>query len=195
MEQRLVLMSKFLSYTLRHQPEAEGLVMDERGWVSVKDLLSAKGAKKRGLTQEILELVVIENDKQRFEFNCTGEKIRARQGHSRGIEFDWEPVGPPKYLYHGTSSHAVASIRSLGLQKRCRHHVHLSADPATAKVVGARHGLPVVLTIRALEMFLAGHNFYFSTNGVWLVDAVPSEFIEFHDADPLAASMSDGFKE
>jgi putative RNA 2'-phosphotransferase len=32
--------------------------------------------------------------------------------------------------------------------------------------------------VRALEMHRAGHVFYLSENGVWLVDAVPPEFIE-----------------
>ncbi len=179
MEQQLLRMSKFLSYILRHRPEAEGLVMDEHGWVIVADLLSTPGAKKRGLTQEILARVVAENDKQRFEFDSAGRRIRARQGHSRAVNLGWEAVSPPEYLYHGTSCHTVASIRRFGLQRRSRHHVHLSADPATAKAVGARHGLPVVLTIRAMEMDQAGHKFYFSANGVWLVDAVPPEFIVF----------------
>jgi len=45
--------------------------------------------------------------------------------------------------------------------------------------VGARHGSPVLLVIRAGEMSRAGHIFYQSTNGVWLVDAVPPAFIDF----------------
>jgi putative RNA 2'-phosphotransferase len=179
MEQRLVRMSKFLSYLLRHHPEAEGLSMDEHGWVSVEELLHAPGAKKRAITRDLLSRVVAENDKQRFEFDEDGRRIRARQGHSRRVSLDWTPVTPPEYLYHGTSSLAVSSIRQLGLHKRNRHHVHLSLDAATARRVGARHGHPSVLLIRAREMHGKGYSFFVSANGIWLTESVPIEFIEF----------------
>jgi putative RNA 2'-phosphotransferase len=58
-----------------------------------------------------------------------------------------------------------------------RHHVHLSADVGTARRVGARHGRPVVFEVDAVAMRTAGHTFYCSSNGVWLVDAVPPEFL------------------
>ena len=179
MEQRLVRMSRFLSYVLRHHPEAEGLTMDEHGWVTVEELLSTRGARKRGMTQLLLERVVAENDKQRFELDQAGERIRARQGHSRAVDLGWKTVTPPQYLYHGTSSRAIPSIREAGLERRNRHHVHLSRDSATANKVGARHGRPVVLTVRAGEMGDAGYEFFLSGNGVWLVDCVPPQFIEF----------------
>jgi putative RNA 2'-phosphotransferase len=35
------------------------------------------------------------------------------------------------------------------------------------------------LTIRARAMLDAGHVFYVTPNRVWLVDAVPPEFIDF----------------
>jgi putative RNA 2'-phosphotransferase len=62
--------------------------------------------------------------------------------------------------------------------------VHLSADAQTAANVGARHGTPVVLRIRAGGMAAAGHLFYRSENGVWLTDAVPPQFILFGDEQP-----------
>jgi uncharacterized protein (TIGR02452 family) len=56
--------------------------------------------------------------------------------------------------------------------------VHLSAESATAKRVGGRRGEPVVLVVRAAEMAAAGHAFFRSENGVWLVEHVPPAFIE-----------------
>ena len=43
--------------------------------------------------------------------------------------------------------------------------------------VGQRHGKPVVLNIRATEMHKFGYKFYLSTNGVWLTEFVPVEYI------------------
>ena len=54
-----------------------------------------------------------------------------------------------------------------------------SPSTSTAKKVGARHGRPVVLVILAQKMHQTGHEFFVSSNGVWLTESVPSEFIDF----------------
>ena len=64
-----------------------------------------------------------------------------------------------------------------------RHHVHLSAETKMTMQVGARHGKPALLTIRAGEMHRAGFVFSCSANGVWLVDHVPRHYIEFPGFD------------
>jgi len=86
---------------------------------------------------------------------------------------------PPDLLFHGTAARNLPSIRAQGLLKGSRHHVHLSPDSTTATQVGARHGSPVVLKVRAGEMSVAGHEFYLSANGVWLTEYVPAAFIDF----------------
>ena len=73
-----------------------------------------------------------------------------------------------------TSVTALPSIRATGQHRGRRHHVHLSADRATARRVGARRGGAVaILTVEAQAMARDGHVFYRSANGVWLTDAVP----------------------
>ena len=47
----------------------------------------------------------------------------------------------------------------------------------TAKAVGSRHGKPVILRIGAIAMQKDGFAFYLSANIVWLVDAVPAQYI------------------
>jgi putative RNA 2'-phosphotransferase len=80
-------------------------------------------------------------------------------------------------LYHGTAEKYLESILQTGLQKQTRQHVHLSATVETAKVVGSRHGKPVILIINAKAMYMAGLEFYLSENKVWLTDSVPVEYI------------------
>ncbi|MFH1680953.1 MAG: RNA 2'-phosphotransferase [Candidatus Eisenbacteria bacterium] len=181
MEPRLVKMSKLLSYILRHHPEEEGLSMDDHGWVVVRELLPTRGARKLGMTHALLVRVVAENDKQRYEFDGDGVRIRARYGHSVAVLLDRTALAPPEHLYHGTSSRAVYSIRGEGLNKRDRLYVHLCADPETARGVGARHGRPVVLVIRAREMHGRGHEFFLCGKDIWLTESVPPEFIDFSD--------------
>jgi putative RNA 2'-phosphotransferase len=60
-----------------------------------------------------------------------------------------------------------------------RHHVHLSIDVATALAVGGRRGRPIVLEILARRMQEDGFSFYVATNGVWLTECVPPEYIRF----------------
>jgi putative RNA 2'-phosphotransferase len=67
------------------------------------------------------------------------------------------------------------------LLPRRRNHVHLSSDTATAARVGARHGAPVVLTVKAGEMFERNFLFYCSANRVWLTAHVPPEFLGVPD--------------
>lgn len=171
--------SRFLSLVLRHEPDAAGVVLDCSGWTEVNALLSGCTRVGMPLTHAELLHIVAMNDKKRFEFNADGTRIRASQGHSIEVVLDYAPHVPPEQLYHGTATRFLGAIRGGGLQKMARHHVHLSADSGVAHEVGSRHGKPVVLTIRASDMHRAGHVFYQSTNGVWLVDAVSAEFIEF----------------
>ena len=179
MQKKLVNQSKFLSLVLRHQPQLIGIELDNQGWVDVATLLTRCQQHGKDIDLEVLKQVVADNDKQRFAFNEDCTKIRANQGHSVAIDLQLAPTQPPTYLYHGTATRFLHSIRQQGLQKRSRQHVHLSALHQTAISVGSRHGVPHVLTVRAEAMYQAGYQFFISDNGVWLTDAVPVEYIEF----------------
>lgn len=178
MNSRLVTISKYLSKHLRHQPDKIGINLAAGGWVNVDELLDACANNQFPITRQELDQVVATSDKKRFAFDSTRTLIRASQGHSVEVDLQLEPVVPPNLLYHGTGQKAVDSIMQTGLAKMRRHHVHLSQDIATAKTVGARHGKPVVFVVNAETMHQAGYKFYCSDNGVWLVDAVPLEYLQ-----------------
>jgi putative RNA 2'-phosphotransferase len=126
----------------------------------------------------MLDEVVFTNDKSRFGYSSDGQFIRANQGHSIPVELSLLPQVPPHFLFHGTATRLLTPIRVEGLRKMTRQHVHLSSDSETARRVGARHGIPAVLTIRALDLHATGTHFLLSRNGVWLADHVPSTYIE-----------------
>lgn len=175
---KLIHLSRFLSLVLRHKPDTIGLELDENGWASVDELIA--GAKRAGvhLSEPLIRQIVEQNDKQRFSLSEDGRKIRANQGHSIQVDLQLVPVEPPEYLYHGAATRFLDSILQQGLMKGKRHHVHLSPDEETARKVGMRHGKPVILFIRALDMHHAGFSFYVSANGVWLTEHVPPEWME-----------------
>ena len=173
--------SKFLSLILRHEPAKFGVALDSAGWTEVEALLEAWRKHGRAIDRGLLEQIVATNDKKRFAFDETGTRIRANQGHSVEVELGYEPASPPALLYHGTATRFVAAIEAEGLKKMARHHVHLSAEEATARAVGRRHGKPAVLVIDSAAMVGDGFAFFLSTNKVWLVDRVPARFIRFPD--------------
>ncbi len=181
MKKKQIKISKFLSYVLRHKPDAIGLELDANGWVSVERLIQSANASGQTLTRELLETVVRTNDKKRFAFSDDGLKLRASQGHSIDIELGLKPQMPPEYLYHGTANRFRDSILASGLNPGNRKHVHLSTDVKTATQVGQRHGKPIVLLVRAAEMQGAGYSFFLSANGVWLTDSVPAQYLDLVD--------------
>ncbi|UFS95025.1 RNA 2'-phosphotransferase [Nocardia huaxiensis] len=174
---RLIRTSKKLAYHLRHAPEGIGLEPEGAGWVDVRELLAALAAHGRAVSRAELDEVVARNDKRRFEFDETGTRIRASQGHSIDVELDYEVSVAPDILYHGTVAAALPGIRSEGLKPMRRHAVHLSASFETAVKVGTRRGKPVVLFVDAAAMQRDGHEFRVSTNGVWLAAAVPTAYL------------------
>ncbi|HEY9049055.1 MAG TPA: RNA 2'-phosphotransferase [Ohtaekwangia sp.] len=176
-EKESVKISKFLSLILRHQPEAAGIVLDENGWTEVSILIQQVSAHGHSITKETLDYIVHTNSKKRFAYNEDQTKIRASQGHSVDVELNYTSQQPPAILYHGTAETSVESIFKTGLDKRERHHVHMSISTETALAVGSRYGKPVLLAIAAGQMFTDGHSFFVSDNDVWLTDHVPLKYL------------------
>lgn len=80
-------------------------------------------------------------------------------------------------VVHGTVAANLPTIGRKGLLPMRRHHVHLSTDGASARAVGGRRGVPVVLVVDAARMDRDGHKFFVSDNGIWLTDTVPSKYL------------------
>ena len=175
---KLTTISKFMSLVLRHQPQHIGLALDAAGWAGVDDLLARAAAAGCVITRDELNEVVATSDKRRFALSDDGLRIRANQGHSIDVDLGLAPIAPPEWLFHGTASRFVDSILRTGLERRSRHHVHLTDKVAIGEAVGRRYGKAVILRVAAAAMEAQGHVFFRSANDVWLVDAVPPRFIE-----------------
>ena len=169
----IVSMGKHLAFLLRHDKEAfdNGLI-DNHGWRKVSEL------KNKGYSKELLDEIVVTNNKQRYEYNDDETKIRARQGHSIDVDVELKLSTPPDILYHGTATRFLESINREGLNSGTRKYVHLSKDIETAKLVGARHGIPCIIEIDSKKMFEDGNNFFLSANGVWMTETVPQKYFK-----------------
>ncbi|EJT05420.1 RNA 2'-phosphotransferase [Rhizobium sp. CCGE 510] len=167
--------STFISYVLRHAPDTAGLTLDAEGWVSFDALEKAVTSKYDVSRGDIVEIVE-NNPKKRF--TLADNRIRANQGHSVEVDLALNQVEPPAVLYHGTSLTSWHAIEREGLKKMQRHHVHLSMDVETAKIVAMRRrGDHVILRVDAARMFSEGHSFFVSDNGVWLAESVPVQYL------------------
>ncbi|PDT18138.1 RNA 2'-phosphotransferase [Rhizobium sp. J15] len=174
--------SKYMSYVLRHAPEAAGLTLDAEGWVSFDELEKALTSKYDVSRADIIE-IIDNNPKKRF--TLADNRIRANQGHSVEVDLALKAVEPPAILFHGTSQASWPSIEREGLKKMERHHVHLSADIETAKIVATRRkGDYIILRVDAAAMFSKGHSFFVSDNGVWLAESVPVQFLSLSAGTP-----------
>ncbi len=176
MDDRLKRLSKTLAYVLRHQPDSIGIELDAAGWIDSADLMLALSNAGHQISAADLDQIISGGDKQRYELS--EGRIRAAQGHSVPIELGLEAQAPPEVLFHGTVGRFLSSIRTEGLLPGDRTHVHLSADVETANAVGQRRGKPIVLEIAAGQMQSDGHKFWLATNGVWLVDHVPPQYLK-----------------
>ena len=168
-------LGKLLALVLRHRPEVAGVTLDPAGWVDVDELVAGLSRGGHRVTADDVRRAVDGDSKGRYEL--VAGRIRAAQGHSVDVELGLAPVEPPPVLYHGTVERFVTAILAQGLRPGSRQSVHLSADVATAQVVGRRRGEPVVLVVDAAGAHAAGHAFRQASNGVWLTGAVPPGYL------------------
>lgn len=69
--------ASFLTLVLRDDPRAIGLRLDADGWADVDDLLKRAGRHGIDLTREKLEKVTTVSSAHRFDWDKTGNRIRA----------------------------------------------------------------------------------------------------------------------
>ncbi len=172
--------SRYIALLLRHHPEKGGVSLDSHGWCKTSDLVKAVRGKFPGFSTTDLETIVETDEKGRYCFDQHHQRIRAQYGHSVPVDVELRKASPPDVLYHGTAQKTLAIIMQEGLKPMERLYVHLSADVETAKAVGGRHGKPVVLRVDTKRMIEDGIEFWIAENGVWLVKAVPAEYLSYY---------------
>ena len=164
-----------VSYWLRHNPQEAKLIMDEKGWVLITDILLALD--NLGFQISNKELIDLNNsfEKKRWEFNPTS--IRAKYGHSVSVIHKSFEIEPPETLYHGTSIENITKIIASGLLPMNRNNVHLSDDFESAEKIGKRHGYPIVIELDTEELIDNEIKFFAVDEHVWLSEALPSNLI------------------
>lgn len=166
-------LGKTLAYILRHSPESIGAILDAQGRIPLDTLAGLLDVPVKDI-----RTVVKEDDKGRYKIQ--GELIYATQGHSFPVDVPLEEVTPEMVLYHGTLQSSWSSfIKSSGLKKMSRQHVHLSRDLGTAKSVASRRkGETVILRVDTGKALRMGVKFFIAENGVYLSTDIPASCLQ-----------------
>ena len=155
-------LGRIISGALRHFPGELGLQLDARGWADLNDLERAIAAKYPWARREHIEAMLDTDEKGRYE--RSGDKVRARYGHSIHVDLDYHESGFD-VLFYGTSEEEADRILEIGLKPVNQHHVHLSKSIEEAvKVACIRTEYPVIISIDARRA---------KENGIKIIDAGP----------------------
>lgn len=169
--------SKKLSYILRHGAVKKGLSIRSDGFINLQEVLR----EIPGCTIDDVKRIVATNDKQRFALDSFNNvlMIRANQGHTiarvdsldvkllTGISFD---------IIHGTHFHFYERIKSEGLSRMKRNHVHFAKG--LNFVCGLRKSAEIFIYIDFSKAKNDGLEFYESENGVVLSSGNSKGYIE-----------------
>ena len=128
-----VRVSKSLSWLLRHGAAKEKIELDVEGYADLECVIRKLKQKtgERSLTESDIQAIVVNCPKQRFKLQVKNnvKLIRANQGHtisrvtSAANKQLHTPLSVP--LLHGTSRASWAMIKTNGLSRRKRNHIHM----------------------------------------------------------------------
>lgn len=180
----LVKWSKRLSGALRHNAMSMGLHMTPDGSVDVQELLAH--SQFRGLSWEVLQTIVADNSKKRFELlEGPSPRIRAAQGHSLTLVDDeallhrlvdeddlFQRTGS-RQVIHGTRRKYMSSILIEGLMSMKRNHMHFAISlPTGGAISGMRISSEVAIVVDMAAAQADGIVFFLSSNMVVLTKGV-----------------------
>lgn len=175
-----VQISKAMSFILRHGAEKEKVKINSDGFVEINELLS-HSSMKNACADDVLK--VVENcPKKRFlikkEFDDQNQReiilIRANQGHSmKNVNVDMEEITNAdefKTVIHGTYFNCWDKIKTEGLSRMNRQHIHFSTNmPNSIDVIsGMRSNCQIAIFIDLEKALKDGFKFYKSANNVIL---------------------------
>lgn len=173
MMNQFVIVSKYLSYLLRHHPD--DLPISKDGFVSLTLVVRKVQKKFPQVDKQFIEKIVQQGNKR---FEIKNNQIRALYGHSIPVTIQLDKDHSVNRLYHGTSKKAAEKILKTGLKSKGRNKVHLSTSKQEAIRVGKRHSShPVILQIDVNQAQKQGFCFQRATENVYVSDFIPSRFI------------------
>ncbi|XP_029679564.1 tRNA 2'-phosphotransferase 1 [Formica exsecta] len=172
-----IVLSKKLSYLLRHSSIKEGLNIKPNGFVVVSELLN----KLHHYTINDIKRIVENNNKQRFTLDTINGvlEIKANQGHSisKISELTLKVLDSAEFdIIHGTYFKYWTTIKTEGLSRMRRNHIHFAKG--LNFINGLRQSAELFIYINFEKAKKDGLIFLESENGVILCAGDLKGFIE-----------------
>ena len=165
-------LEKFMSYILGRRPDEFGLVLDENGFVRLKDLLKAISEEPGwGYVRKshIHEVLMISREDS---FVMENDRIKAVASNN-ALNQDKQIV-PPGLLYHCVRRRAYPVVFREGITPLGQAGVFLATTKDLALRIGKRRDTaPVLLTVHADKAFEAGIRFSRQGEFIYITDHVP----------------------
>ncbi|CAB5084583.1 hypothetical protein D3OALGA1CA_466 [Olavius algarvensis associated proteobacterium Delta 3] len=167
-------LAKLLTYILGRQPDEFGLVLDNNGFVRIKELLKAVCEEDgwRHVRKRHLEEILI---------SMSDPPIDIHKGRIRAIDRSRLPCPktddkPPKLLYCCVRQRAYAHVREKGIRSSEDRPVRLTDDKHMALRIGRRTDPePVLLTVYATRGLHHGVTFQRYGNALFLSGTLPAD--------------------
>jgi putative RNA 2'-phosphotransferase len=178
-ERELALLGRTMAGILRHFPERYGLEMDRRGWVDLRDFITAvqiRHRKFRFLKPHHIIALVQTDPKGRYQFD--EGRVRATYGHSFDLDLDLPTDGIPASLYFPTTEEECSILLEMGLRPSDRKWVHLSDSIESAYEAGkVRTDLPVILKVDTAKATADGVVIMKAGKTVYITKEIPPEYL------------------
>lgn len=178
-----VQLSKSLSWLLRHGVVKEKLNMSPDGYVLCDDIFKLKKFKK--VNMENIRITVEQDNKQRYKLKQEDGKwyIRANQGHSTGVGslLDEDALltkvtNPLDVVVHSTTEEAYEVIKTIGLNKMERTHIHCAISDdfieGNKEQSGIRRNRDILIYLDMKSAMDDGIEFFISDNKVVMTKGV-----------------------
>uniref|UniRef100_A0A1I8PP72 2'-phosphotransferase n=1 Tax=Stomoxys calcitrans TaxID=35570 RepID=A0A1I8PP72_STOCA len=181
-----VILSKKLSWLLRHGAAKEGINIQADGFIKVSDILQHPNY-RRDFNMNILRQIVDNDAKQRYTLRkhpVEGHfEIRANQGHSLlEVKADecLQPITKASEVplaVHGTYYRHWPSIKAEGLKRFTRNHVHFAtSDDASDNISGFRSNCQILIYLDTKKLLDEGClKLFRSDNSVILCSGLPHD--------------------
>ncbi|KAL2350926.1 KptA family-domain-containing protein, partial [Cryomyces antarcticus] len=196
---RDVLVSKKMSWLLRHGAEKEGLELRPGGWVGVGDALNTRALKSLKVTFPELRQIVKENNKQRFSMIPPAKGTNPEQEHPSStpptpIAEEAQPsTDPHDYLIRANQGHSLPLDAASLLTPITPSTLSVARDAGTD--ICAIHGTTHAAWV---EILASGGLRPMGRNHVHFAAGLPKGFVQHRDStsdsapphqDPVISGM------
>jgi len=170
-------LSRMVTYMLGHRPDEFGLLLDEEGFVSTKELLIALREEQGWSFVRESHLDALVREPADTTFEIADKQIRVAPGETHLELGPFPEVNPPVLLYHAARRKAYPAILEHGLKPSQWPWVPLYMTPEMALRVGSRRDRqPILLTVQAAKASRQGTVFWRPLEIIYLVKDLSPQF-------------------